>query len=557
MGGRSITGNRGERGTGSPWPMVVAIAAGLLLARLAYLAWLCPYTLAEDEAHYWDWSRSLDWSYYSKGPGVAWLIAVMTRIFGETELGVRAGAALFGSIATIGVAGVAWATYADRRTTIATAVLFNLIPFYQISALLMTIDMPYVACWALGSWAAVAAIHRRGRWAWVALGAAVAIGFLFKYTMAMIVPGIIGAMVVVMRSRGGDTARSSGGNAGEKAGGLAMRWVRWAACGALVALLGLLPVLMWNAERDWPTVRHLLGHLGVKGGDVPTARAPWTPKWFFEFVVVQIGLIGPAIALMARGVFNSRRGGTLSQEGAEVGSEVGAEVGAERSLVWMGLPLIVFYVLVSLVNDAEGNWAIAGYVTLVPLAARLGVEGKKGKAAAGRRRYPALIAAWALGIVVAVCATRMDLLARVPLIGGAVPLGRLTQADVRAMDVQRRIETLQEDVGLEPFVIAHHYGRASQLAFYLPGRPRVFCGGPHVGGRRTQFDMWPDSDLSRREVNLDLSGRPAVLVGSTQGQWERAFELVEPIGALDGETKKDRVSFLGYGYRGFTGPGGK
>lgn len=538
MGERSITALRAQRGTASPWPIVVAIAAVLLLVRLAYLAWLCPYTLAEDEAHYWDWSRSLDWSYYSKGPGVAWLIALMTRLFGETELGVRAGAALFGSIATIGVAGVAGATYADRRTTIATALLFNLIPFYQISALLMTIDMPYVACWALGSWAAVIAIHRRGRWAWVALGLAIAVGFLFKYTMAMIVPGIIGAIVALMRSP--DTARV----AGQGGCGLAARWWRWAAFGTLVALLGLLPVLVWNAERDWPTVRHLLGHLGVKGGDVPTARAPWTPKWFFEFVVVQIGLIGPAVALMARGIFNRHRGGAVAEEQAE------------RSLVWMGLPLIAFYVLVSLVNDAEGNWAIAGYVTLVPLAARLGVERKKGKAGSERRQYPALIAAWALGIVVALCATRIDLLARIPLIGRAVPLGRLTQADVRAQDVQRRIEQLEEEIGIEPFVIAHHYGRASQLAFYLPGRPRVYCGGPHVGGRRTQFDMWPDSDLSRREVNLELSGRPAVLVGSNQGVWERAFELVEPIGSLAGETKKDRVSFLGYGYRGFTGPGG-
>lgn len=534
MGETSITIPARAEDLRSPWPTVALLAVALFAARLVYLAWFCPYTLAEDEAHYWDWSRLPDWSYYSKGPGVAWLIALMTRILGESEFGVRAGAALFGSIATVGVAGIAQATFGHRRTTVAAAILFNLIPFYQVSSLLMTIDMPYVACWALASWAAVCALHARSRRAWALLGAMIAVGFLFKYTMAMIVPGLIGALVASSRAQG--------------AHGRSPRWVRWAVFGALISLLGLLPVVFWNAERGWPTVRHLLGHLGVRGGDVPTAREAWTPKWFFEFVGVQFAMIGPAIALMVRGVRAPMRESDSEADRAEISRRV-------RTLVWLGLPLVVFYVLVSLVNDAEGNWAIAGYVTFVPLAARFGVARRSTRPGAPPRRFPAWSASWVVGIVVAVCFARLDLLARVPVIGGAVPLGRLTNADVRARAVEAQMVRLEDEVGIAPFVIAHHYGRASQLAFYLSGRPRVYCGGPHIGGRRTQFDMWADSDLSRREVNLELTGRPAVLVGSTQGQWEHGFEHVEPIGALDGETKRDRVSFLGYGYRGFSGPG--
>src|SRR5213082_2143123 len=60
-----------------PWRW--RLLAGLLILgsaglRLAYLASNCPLDLAPDEAHYWDWSRHLDWSYYSKGPLVAYLI---------------------------------------------------------------------------------------------------------------------------------------------------------------------------------------------------------------------------------------------------------------------------------------------------------------------------------------------------------------------------------------------------------------------------------------------------------------------------------------------------
>ncbi|MBF8261431.1 MAG: conserved membrane protein of unknown function, partial [candidate division NC10 bacterium] len=45
--------------------------------------------LAPDEAHYWTWSKRLDWSYYSKGPMVAYLIALSTRLGGDTDFYVR------------------------------------------------------------------------------------------------------------------------------------------------------------------------------------------------------------------------------------------------------------------------------------------------------------------------------------------------------------------------------------------------------------------------------------------------------------------------------------
>ena len=44
------------------------LAALLLLGFLGHLRYLtnnCPIDLSGDEAHYWDWSRHLDWSYYS------------------------------------------------------------------------------------------------------------------------------------------------------------------------------------------------------------------------------------------------------------------------------------------------------------------------------------------------------------------------------------------------------------------------------------------------------------------------------------------------------------
>src|SRR5262245_17725413 len=92
-----------------PFPSRLATGALILCwagLNLAYLTCDCPLELAPDEAHYWDWSRHLDWSYYSKGPLVAWLIRASCELLGgwsQSQIGsemlaVRIPAILCGSL---------------------------------------------------------------------------------------------------------------------------------------------------------------------------------------------------------------------------------------------------------------------------------------------------------------------------------------------------------------------------------------------------------------------------------------------------------------------------
>src|SRR5438309_4212360 len=91
------------------------LAGFLILAaaalRVLYLAAYCPLDLAPDEAHYWDWSRHLDWSYYSKGPLIAYLIHFSVavagpwseRLTGSAMLAVRLPAVACGSLLLLGL----------------------------------------------------------------------------------------------------------------------------------------------------------------------------------------------------------------------------------------------------------------------------------------------------------------------------------------------------------------------------------------------------------------------------------------------------------------------
>jgi hypothetical protein len=515
---------------------VLLLILAVSLARIAYLAWLCPYTLLEDEAHYWEWSRHLDWSYYSKPPGIAALIAASTSLFGHTEFAVRLPAVLCSALAALSLAGLARDTLPDKRAGFFAAAVFQLVPLFQSTSLLMTIDMPYAACWSMAAWLAWRAFTRAGLGWVVAAGLAAAAGLTFKHTMVLLLPGLL-AFAILAKPAGSPTLRSTRTKA---------------VVIAAVSLLGLLPNIIWNAQRDWPTARHLLGHLGLSGGDVkPTQSASgyhYDPSWTLEFIGTQVALAGPMLVLALTGW-----------------RALGP--GAPRLfLACCGAPIILLYLGVSFVTEPEGNWAFAGYTTLTVLAAWSVVQGMESVLAARRawaalpapkpkagflRKEPESVAqiAWhatlVFGLIAGLGILRMDLLAKLPAIGPRIPISRLMGADQMAAHVARLQTDLRTQTpNVEPLVISQFYGRASQLAFYLPGHPTVYCSGSRMGGRKSQYDLWPHTDLS----NPALAGRSAVLLGDADQDWSWGFTSVTPRGKLDGDRKRNREAFTALEY---------
>src|SRR5436189_6292460 len=81
------------RRLGFVWLAVGLVVLGAVLNTF-FLWHNCPFDLTEDEAHYWEWSRHLDYGYYSKPPGIAWVIAAAIRVGGALGLtGDGSGAA--------------------------------------------------------------------------------------------------------------------------------------------------------------------------------------------------------------------------------------------------------------------------------------------------------------------------------------------------------------------------------------------------------------------------------------------------------------------------------
>ena len=154
-------------------------AVGMLTA--VRLVWLGVQTagLYPDEAQYWFWAQHPAFGYYSKPPLIAWLIALTTAAFGDSEFAVRLAAPLLHAAAAVLVYLIAARLY-DRRIGFWAALAYATMPGVSLSAFIISTDAALLPCWAAALYALVRAREPGGERWWLAVGAAAGLGLLAK-----------------------------------------------------------------------------------------------------------------------------------------------------------------------------------------------------------------------------------------------------------------------------------------------------------------------------------------------------------------------------------------
>src|SRR5574337_199748 len=228
------------------------------------------FNLAPDQAHYWTWSTRLDWSYYSKGPMVAYLIALSTRLGGDSEFFVRLPAVLLSTgtaICTFRLAArLCRSTWAGLHAVLVLAAM----PLAEAGSILMTIDAPLVFFWSLTLVLTHRALTADGNGWWLLAGISLGLGLLSKYTMAIMIPQTV--LYLALSRHHQFWLRRSG---------------PYLALG--VGLLIFTPVIYWSATHHFVSLRHLLEQLGG-GKDLVVPL-----KSVGEFTASQVGVLTPAL----------------------------------------------------------------------------------------------------------------------------------------------------------------------------------------------------------------------------------------------------------------------
>ncbi|MFM8274241.1 MAG: ArnT family glycosyltransferase, partial [Gemmata sp.] len=310
--------------------------AGLLvlasvLFHLGYLIFDCPIDLAPDEAHYWQWSRHLAWSYYSKGPLVAWLVRASCEVFGPASdalvgspaLAVRLPAVACHALLLGGWYALAVSTLKSHRAALGLVALALTLPPVIAGAVLMTIDPPFLACWswaAVGVWRALSARQAALRW-WALAAVCSALGVMAKYPMVLLPCAVFGYLLFTRR----DALKRPG------------FWVF-----ASGSALGLAPVLVWNATNDWVTFRHVgTQAVGASGSGV---------RWLgpLTFAAGQAAfLIGVWFVVWAAAAWHARR----------------AADPAIAYLWWTSVPVWLVFAAAGFKASGQLNWPAAAYVS--------------------------------------------------------------------------------------------------------------------------------------------------------------------------------------------------
>ena len=543
----------------TPWRCRLILAAVLTFGFVSHLRYLrndCPIDLSGDEAHYWDWSRRLDLSYYSKGPLVAYLIRASCAVFGDVMWAVRLPALLLGVGTSLLTYGLTKKLFGSDRLALGAVLLNHVVPMFIAGSVLMTIDPPFFFCWALATTLLALVLFEQGderhggrragrRWLWVAIGVVVGVGFLAKYAMFLWLP--IALLVLWMD--------------GERGRRELRAWGGWAAATA-VALLFTVPVIAWNARHHWVTFRHVGKQTGAaSGADAPLLMAP---ARVLEFIGGQVAVIGPPLAvLMVAGALYARE-----RRREEPG---GPEARRLSFLLWAGLPFLLLTTLTNLRARAQLNWPAPAYFSLMILVAYYLSTRLRDRATWRPWRawfYPAV----AFGLILMPIAHDMALTypAMEWFNRRIAPQIGLRDLSVRQLDFTAKLRgweelgTLVSDqlgrLGPGAFVLSEDYQASSELAFYVRGQPRTYCCGSYLWAdtkRHTQFDVWADRSLDARD-NPSLVGKNAVYVGWFKADLWDAFESVEELPLLDIERRGTKIRkfrvYRCYNFRGMTRP---
>ncbi len=468
------------------------------------------FLLSPDEANYWQWSRHLAPCYHDHPPLIAWTIRLATHFLGHSEMAVR-----LPTILGLTIAGAYLLLLARRAFSPLCALQVTLLSqgilLLNGAALIATPDGLLLACWAGVCYHAFVALQEYRRASWLVTGVWFGLGLLAKYTMLLVVPSLFLCLLTNRSQRS-----------------LLLRPAPWQALG--LGLLIFSPVIAWNAGHDWVTFRHVLYQSGV------SEATPFTWKYLFDFLGAQAALVSPLVflLLLLGAVWRGWRG-------------IPPWVEHQRYLLWMSLPTLLVFCGLALRSRVYGNWPAPAYLSALVLIAALYGPGPDSRLGARRLWRWTVLTAWCMTLPV----LGQLLYPLLPLPIRYDRTARETRGwDELARTVHERRQAM--DRPGETFIFGLRYQFASELAFYVPGRPETVSINRWT--RPNVYDFWQHDEA--------LLGKDAVGIFEGEDMVERVagvFERAEPAEKIvlrrrspwfGQEEYASYYLFRGYGFKG-------
>ena len=217
------------QGTPAAARVVVAIAAAKILFHLLTAT---RYGYFVDEFYYYSCSRHLQWGYVDHPPLVAGMMWLATHLFGHSLLGIRVIPALLSGLLVVLVAATARELGGGRFAQVLSACAVVAAPVYMMVFHFFSMNAVEPVIWTACMLAAFRAIRRNNPRYWIVFGALLGLGLENKYSIALLIAGVLLGLLLTSARRAFATIEF---------------WM-----GMLLALLLFLPNFLWLVHNNFP-----------------------------------------------------------------------------------------------------------------------------------------------------------------------------------------------------------------------------------------------------------------------------------------------------------------
>ncbi len=312
-----------------PWLATHILILGFAAAKLA-VAPLLP--LSPYEAHYALYGFYLDWSYVDHPPLVGWLQGLMLN-FAASEFALRLIPIILSATAQYLLATLALRLYPDESPWLGfISVLLLQGAAISHLALGMVPEVPLVTLSVATVWLTQRVLEHNHWRAWLALGIILGLAGLSKYTAVTLVPSVALALLFAHGSRFLIQLRSM--------------------VAALLALVIISPVLIWNWQHEWLSFRYQSTYQLERNSAGPA----WSLDDALRAHLEQVFNYSPLIYFggIAAILWCCRR----------------LDPGSRLLLVFAAPVLLLFCWAAGLGGAARPHWTYVGWLLLTPLIGR-------------------------------------------------------------------------------------------------------------------------------------------------------------------------------------------
>ena len=281
------------------------------------------FDLFGDEAQYWIWSQSLDFGYYSKPPLLAWLIACISLVFGDSFETLKLISVSIYVLTSITVYLIFKQLYKDSKEAILAGLTFYLIPAATVSSFLISTDILLVFFWSMSLFFLLKIRNEPTIINFVLLGIFVGLSFLSKYAAVFFVLSIILILFVDPKLK---------------------KIFLEKFISVIIFLFSIcvivLPNIIWNIQNGWVTLIHTSDNASLNRININLIQG-------LEFIFVQALMLGPILFVYF----------LLTYKKIKLTFET-------KFLLTFCAPVLIIILIESILVRANANWAAVALISL-------------------------------------------------------------------------------------------------------------------------------------------------------------------------------------------------